>query len=164
MPDRPTLFPQFADYVALALGGLASSGLIHAAPLGYEGAAGPGKGKNIVLIAGDHEYKSEQALPQLARILAKHHGFRCTVLFGADFKGGFGRQILGATWLGHNGPNHQSSPRLEWLFHPDDSAHDRPVAREGADKLIVSGRVGQGELQGFPLAVVQHFGVGQDLV
>ncbi|MGO9466412.1 MAG: ThuA domain-containing protein [Isosphaeraceae bacterium] len=47
----------------------------------YEGGEGPGQGKKIVLISGDEEYRSEEALPQLAKILAKHHGFTCTVLF-----------------------------------------------------------------------------------
>jgi len=55
-----------------------------AAPLVYEGTSEPGKGKHIVLIAGDHEYRSEESLPALARILAKHHGFKCTVLFNID--------------------------------------------------------------------------------
>src|SRR6188768_3345829 len=51
----------------------------------YEGAkGGPGSGKHIVLLAGDHEYRSEESLPALARILAKHHGFKCTVLFDID--------------------------------------------------------------------------------
>jgi hypothetical protein len=167
--------------------------LTHAAPLVYQGTDGPGKNKHVVLIASDHEYKSEEALPELARILAKHHGFKCTVLFGVDpatgdispgtsnipgtellkdadlmviftrfqnlpadqmqpildyiarggpvvglrtathafkipkdspfakydhasndaaYLGGFGRQVLGETWVGHYGPNHQSSTRL----------------------------------------------------
>ncbi len=52
----------------------------------YEGKApdgkeGPGKGKRIVLVSGDEEYRSEEALPQLGKILAEHHGFQCTVLF-----------------------------------------------------------------------------------
>jgi hypothetical protein len=51
----------------------------------YIGGHGPGRGKNIVLIAGDDgEYHSEEALPQLAKILAVHHGFHCTVLFPLD--------------------------------------------------------------------------------
>lgn len=171
-------------------------------PLVYEGTAGALKGKRIVLIASDHEYKSEEALPELARILAKHHGATCTVLFGVDpatgfikpgssfipgtealkdadlmviftrfqnlpkeqmqpivdylarggpviglrtathafkipkesefakydytskdesFKGGFGRQILGETWVGHLGPNHKSSTRLDIV--PAAAAH-----------------------------------------
>ncbi len=47
----------------------------------YKGESGPGAGKNIVLISGDEEYRSEEALPQLGKILARHHGFNCTVLF-----------------------------------------------------------------------------------
>ena len=177
----------------LACALVAASGVM-AGPLVYEGDKGPGRGRHVVLIASDHEYKSEEALPQLARILARHYGFRCTVLFGvdakdgvitpgesnipgtdalrdaglmviftrfqtlpeeqmgpivdylkrggpvvglrtathgfryppqspfakfdfgykgADFTGGFGRQILGETWVGHYGPNHKSSTRLE---------------------------------------------------
>lgn len=172
-----------------------------AAPLVYAGTDGPGKGKHVVLIASDHEYKSEEILPALARILAKHHGFKCTVLFGvdekgdikpgnsnipgtdalktadlmviftrfqnlpaeqmqpivdylkrggpviglrtathafkipkdspfakfdyaykgADFVGGFGRQILGETWVGHYGPNHKSSTRLDIV--PQNAGH-----------------------------------------
>jgi hypothetical protein len=53
-----------------------------------DGSEGPGKGKSIVLISGDEEYRSEEALPQLAKILAKHHGFKCTVLFAIDSKDG----------------------------------------------------------------------------
>jgi hypothetical protein len=53
-------------------------------PLVYEGTAGPGKGRHIVFLAGDHEYRSEESLPALARLLAKHHGFKCTVLFNVD--------------------------------------------------------------------------------
>jgi type 1 glutamine amidotransferase len=54
----------------------------------YEGKEGPGKGKHIVLVSGDEEYRSEEALPQLAKILAYRHGFKCTVLFAIDPKTG----------------------------------------------------------------------------
>src|SRR5690349_9184671 len=54
----------------------------------YEGADGPGMGKRIVLVSGDEEYRSEEALPQLGQILAKRHGFKCTVLFAIDKKDG----------------------------------------------------------------------------
>jgi hypothetical protein len=54
----------------------------------YDGFNGPGKGKHIVFVSGDEEYRSEEALPQLAKILAKHHGFKCTVLFAIDPKTG----------------------------------------------------------------------------
>ena len=45
-----------------------------------EGGEGPGKGKQVVLLSGDEEYRSEEALTQLAKILAEHHGFDCRVL------------------------------------------------------------------------------------
>ncbi len=59
---------------------------IHAAEdrLVIRGGSGPGKGKTVVLVSGDEEYRSEEALPQLARLLARHHGFDCTVLFAID--------------------------------------------------------------------------------
>jgi hypothetical protein len=40
-----------------------------------------GRGKRVVLIAGDQEYRSEESIPALAQILAVRHGFHCTVLF-----------------------------------------------------------------------------------
>jgi len=52
----------------------------------YSGENGPGKGKHIVLIAADQEYRSEYALPMLAKVFAKHHGFDCTVLFSVNKK------------------------------------------------------------------------------
>ena len=54
----------------------------------YPGGEGPGKGKHVVLVSGDEEYRSEEALPQLGKILARRHGFRCTVLFAIDPKTG----------------------------------------------------------------------------
>ena len=73
----------FACFVALCFGiGLADQ--VCAAPLVFEGSEGPGKGRHIVFLAGDHEYRSEESLPELARILAKRHGFKCTVLFNID--------------------------------------------------------------------------------
>jgi hypothetical protein len=59
-----------------------------AAWLVIAGGDGPGKGKHVVLIAADEEYRSEEMVPQLAKILAKHHGFKCTVLFAIDRKDG----------------------------------------------------------------------------
>ena len=177
-----------------------------AAPLLYEGEQGLGKGKHLVFIASDHEYRSEETLPALARILAKHHGFKCSVVFGvnakgeiqpgannvpgieelakadlmvvftrfqnwpedqmkhfvdyldragpivglrtathgfnkipkdspyakynngfggADYKDGFGRQVLGEKWAGHYGGNHRSSTRLDIV--PEQAKH--PILR-----------------------------------
>jgi type 1 glutamine amidotransferase len=55
--------------------------------LSFAGKEGPGKGKRVVLIAGDEEYRSEEALPMLAKILSQRHGFDCTVLFSLDPSG-----------------------------------------------------------------------------
>jgi hypothetical protein len=68
---------------------LAASSPSHAADaLVYEGKAGPGKGKHIVLLAGDEEYRSEEVMPMLGRILAFRHGFKCTVLFSINASDG----------------------------------------------------------------------------
>lgn len=50
----------------------------------WEGADGVGAGKHIVFIAGDHEYRGEESLPALARILAKSYGFKCTFIVTTD--------------------------------------------------------------------------------
>lgn len=53
------------------------------------GGEGPGKGKKIVFMAGDEEYRSEEALPMLAKILSKRYGFDSTVLFSTDPEKGY---------------------------------------------------------------------------
>lgn len=50
---------------------------------------GIGKGKTVVLVAGDEEYRTEETMPMLAKILAKTHGFNCVVLFSTDEKAGY---------------------------------------------------------------------------
>jgi hypothetical protein len=50
----------------------------------YPAGDGLGAGKKVVLISGDEEYRSEEALPQLGKILSQRHGFQCTVLFSID--------------------------------------------------------------------------------
>src|SRR6266404_5510696 len=59
---------------------------VHAADgwISFQGKDGPGKGKHVVLMAGDEEYRSEEGLPQLAKILATHHGFDCRVVFSVN--------------------------------------------------------------------------------
>jgi type 1 glutamine amidotransferase len=88
--------------LALAVGLLPLFG----AGLVFEGKNGVGRGKHIVLVSGDEEYRSEEALPQLARILAEHHGFRCTVLFAMDEDGTVN-------------PNKSNIPGLEALERAD---------------------------------------------
>ena len=53
----------------------------------YPAKAGRGMGKHVVLLSGDEEYRSEEALPMLAKILSQRHGFKCTVLFSVDADG-----------------------------------------------------------------------------
>ena len=55
----------------------------------YQGTNGPGAGKHIVFLAGDHEYRGEETLPALARILARRYGFTCSVFFTTDPATGF---------------------------------------------------------------------------
>ncbi|WP_436716911.1 ThuA domain-containing protein [Roseiconus lacunae] len=203
--------------LTLALVGFTGANESHGhEPLVYQGSNGPGKGKHIVFIAGDHEYRSEETLPALARILAKHHGFKCTVLFTVDpktgeivpgnnnipglealqsadlmvnflrfqdlpddqmqhivnyldragpvaglrtashafripneskfskysykstesgYEGGFGRQVLGETWVGHYGKNHVMSTRLDLV--PEQKSH--PVLRGVDSAWVVAG-------------------------
>jgi hypothetical protein len=81
---------RFRTFVMLSLCfGAAASAASAADPwVVYRGATGPGLGKHIVLVSGDEEYRSEEALPQLGKILAQRHGFTCTVLFAIDRRDG----------------------------------------------------------------------------
>lgn len=73
-----------SSLLSATLLGLLPEGSSAAEPLVYQGKSGPGAGRHIVLLAGDEEYRSEESLPQLARILAVRHGFKCTVLFSLN--------------------------------------------------------------------------------
>lgn len=185
----------------LLLAGLFAATTATASPIVYQGESGPGKGRHIVFLASDHEYRSEETCPALARILAKRLGFTCTVVFGEDkdgfieagssritglealrkadlffifarflsppndqmaeieaylerggpvvglrtsshafkmennskygkydyrskvagFENGFGHQILGNTWVGHYGTNHQQGTRI--ITIPEQRSH-----------------------------------------
>jgi hypothetical protein len=50
----------------------------------YAAKPGPGTGKHVVFLTGDEEYRGEEGLPMLAKILSQRHGFRSTVLFSID--------------------------------------------------------------------------------
>ena len=73
----------------LAAAGLFAMGTCAAAAdrVVYEGDSGPGKGKHILFIASDHEYRGEETCPAIARILAARYGFKCTILFGQTEEG-----------------------------------------------------------------------------
>ncbi|MBI4621702.1 MAG: ThuA domain-containing protein [Verrucomicrobia bacterium] len=72
--------------VALLLLGCLFVATTHAAAptMSYAAASGPGNGRHIVFLTGDEEYRSEEGLPMLAKILSQRQGFRCTVLFALD--------------------------------------------------------------------------------
>lgn len=55
-----------------------------AAWVDYAGGSGPGSGKRVLLVSGDDEYRSEEALPMLGEVLAARHGFECRVVFSVD--------------------------------------------------------------------------------
>ncbi|EEF58668.1 ThuA domain-containing protein [Pedosphaera parvula] len=78
------------SYLWALLAVLLQSGLVAGAAdfVVYEGKSGPGVGKHIVFLSGDEEYRSEEGLPQLAKILAVREGFKCTVLFAINPKDG----------------------------------------------------------------------------
>lgn len=202
-------------------------------PLVYEGDSGPGVGKRLVFLAGDHEYRSEETMPELARILAKRHGFHCTVLFSVDpesgeivpgssympgtealndadlmviflrfqnfpaeqmqpivdyldragpvvglrtathafnipadspfarfhhqypgekYRGGFGRQVLGETWVSHYGENHKMSTRLDLV--PEQLDH--PILRGVHDAWVQAGGYWvEPQADSVPLAMAQ---------
>lgn len=58
------------------------------AQISFQGKEGPGKGKKIVLLAGDEEYRSEEVMPMLAKILSERHGFDTTVVFSINAASG----------------------------------------------------------------------------
>ena len=80
------LTPMKSRLIALLLTVISTS--LFAGPLTYQPDADQANGKKLVFIASDHEYRSEETLPALARIMAKHHGFECVVVFGIDEKDG----------------------------------------------------------------------------
>lgn len=69
---------------AIALGCMVVPSLAAETTLVLKGKEGPGKGKHIVLVSGDEEYRSEESMPMLGKILSQRHGFDCTVLFAWD--------------------------------------------------------------------------------
>ncbi len=84
-------------------------------------------GLRIVFLSGDEEYRSEEAFPMLAKILAKHHGFHCQVLFPINPE------------TGEIDPNNQVNiPHLEFL--------------DGADLVVMGWR-----FRHPPAEQMQHF-------
>jgi hypothetical protein len=87
--------------------------------LTYHGKEGPGRGKHIVLIAADQEYRSEESLPMLARILSERHGYDCTVLFAVN-RGGLVDPTQKIRWedktVQHNIPGLEQLDRADLMI------------------------------------------------
>jgi len=49
--------------------------------LAMTGVATAAEKQHIVFVTGDEEYRSEESMPMMAKILAEQHGFRCTVCY-----------------------------------------------------------------------------------
>ena len=58
-----------------------------ATTVSYDAKLGPGQGRHLVFLTGDEEYRSEEGLPMLAKILSQRFGFKCTMLFALDADG-----------------------------------------------------------------------------
>jgi hypothetical protein len=54
----------------------------------YQPTEGKSNGKKVVLIAAGWEYRAEEGLTMLAKILSQKHGFSCTVLFAIHKENG----------------------------------------------------------------------------
>lgn len=50
---------------------------------------GTANGKKIVLVSGDEEYRTEETMPMLGKILSQKYGFDCVVLFAINPEGGY---------------------------------------------------------------------------
>ncbi len=57
--------------------------------LTIDGQEGLGKGQRIVFVTGEEYYRSEEGMVMFAQIMARHHGYRCTVLFAIDPSTGY---------------------------------------------------------------------------
>jgi len=50
---------------------------------------GTANGKKIVLVSGDEEYRTEETMPMLGKILSQKYGYDCVVLFAIHPEGGY---------------------------------------------------------------------------
>lgn len=68
-----------------------STGLVKAADdrLHFPPKEGTANGKKIVLVSGDEEYRTEETMPMLGKILSQKYGFDCVVLFAINPEGGY---------------------------------------------------------------------------
>lgn len=55
----------------------------------FEPAKGGDEAKRVVLVAGDEEYRTEESMPMLGKLLSQKHGFHCTVVFSHSSDGSY---------------------------------------------------------------------------
>jgi hypothetical protein len=73
-----------AGALVLIFGGAIITRAAPSPTITYDAKPGAGKGRHLVFLTGDEEYRGEEGLPMLAKILSQRHGFKCTVLFALD--------------------------------------------------------------------------------
>jgi hypothetical protein len=82
--QRGMTFPPALWFLAVPFAVGTIRGAVPAPTIAYEAKAGPGQGRHLVFLTGDEEYRGEEGLPMLAKILSQRHGFKCSVLFALD--------------------------------------------------------------------------------
>ncbi len=105
----------------------------------YKGKTGPGQGKHIVFLAGDEEYRSEEALPALAKILAERHGFKCTVLFAINPPGWSPRALAAFKKANKDAPEPTAGDPdpNDGIIDPDESVHIPGLEQLASADLVV---------------------------
>jgi hypothetical protein len=116
----------------------------------YAGKDGPGRGRQIVLLAGDEEYRSEESLPMLAKILSQRHGFTCTVVFSVAADGSIDPN--NQTSISDSAPLERADLVVMALRfrHWSDEAMTRFERRVNAGVPIVAIRTSTHAFNGFP--------------
>jgi hypothetical protein len=78
---------KLAPLPAVLLAVVLSAAQQPATSISYPAGKGSGGGRHIVFLSGDEEYRGEEGLPMLAKILSQRHGFKTTVLFSVAADG-----------------------------------------------------------------------------
>jgi hypothetical protein len=94
-----------------------------------------GSGKRVVLVSGDEEYRSEESLPQLAKILSTEHGFDCVVLFAINPKSG----LVDPNYL-QNIPGLEALEKADLLILSTRRRNLPDEQMQAVDKYLVSGK------------------------
>lgn len=128
---------------------LAASGLLADDHVVYE-PAGVAKGKHIVLLAGDEEYRSEESMPMLGKILSQRHGFKCTVLFSLAADGTIDPTAV--TSLSHPGALDSADAIVMLLRfrHWDDATSKKFEAAVNRGVPIIALRTSTHAFNGYP--------------